>query len=453
MKSINKASGCAIIILLIIIASACKKFLSKKNNDNITVPTSLVDLQALLDDAFIMNSGTPSFGEASANDYFLLPEIIASLPAEYKYYYTWQPFDYFGGDWHTPAQPVYNSNLCLQYLGVVANDDQQAWNRVKGSALFFRSYYFLGLLWDYAKAWDEQTSISDPGIMLRTNPDFNKRYKRASVKECYEMIISDVREALLLLPSLPTIATRPSKAAAYGLLARTYLSMRDYEKALLYADSCLKLTDYLMNFNNATEVLVSGNVPFKVLNNETIFYSVMNKNGMGLCYPYMALVDSLLYNTYDNNDLRKVTYFRPNSGYFQFKGGYVSNPVNDLFTGIATDEMCLIKSECLVRNNKTAEGINQLNILLESRWKEGTYVPVSIIDPQQALSRVLEERRKELLFRGLRWMDIKRRNKEGANISLQRKVGNETYNLKPNDPYYALPLPIDLIRVTGIQQN
>lgn len=453
MKFINKAPKYAAIFLIILLANSCKKFLSKKNNDNITVPTTLADLQALLDDVFIMNSATPSFGEASATDYFLPSWLIEYLPVEYQYYYTWQPIDYFGGDWHTPAQPIYNSNLCLQYLGSMENNNQQAWNRIKGSALFYRSYYFLGLLWDYAKAWDNETSASDLGIMLRTSPDFNKLYKRSSVKECYEKIIADVKEASQLLPPLPSVATRPSKVAAFGLLARTYWSMRDYDNALLYADSCLMLKNDLMNFNNTAEVDISSNTPFKVLNRETIFYSVMNRNGMGICYPFIALVDSVLYRSYDSNDLRKEAYFRPNSGYYQYKGSYVSNPVNDLFTGIATDEIYLIRAECLIRNNQIEEGIIDLNTLLDTRWKEGLYVPQSITDRQEALTTVLEERRKELIFRGLRWIDIKRKNKEGADITLRRKVGNENYMLKPNDPYYALPLPIDLIKVTGIEQN
>jgi starch-binding outer membrane protein, SusD/RagB family len=68
-------------------------------------------------------------------------------------------------------------------------------------------------------------------------------------------------------------------------------------------------------------------------------------------------------------------------------------------------------------------------------------------------SSLRTERRKELTMRGLRWIDIKRLNKEGAGIVLKRLIGDKTYTLQPNDPRYALPLPADIILNTGMQQN
>ena len=66
---------------------------------------------------------------------------------------------------------------------------------------------------------------------------------------------------------------------------------------------------------------------------------------------------------------------------------------------------------------------------------------------------ILQHRRKELLMRGLRWMDIKRLNKEDADIILQRMVDNQVYSLPPNDKRYALPIPADIILHAGIEQN
>lgn len=56
-------------------------------------------------------------------------------------------------------------------------------------------------------------------------------------------------------------------------------------------------------------------------------------------------------------------------------------------------------------------------------------------------------------MRGLRWMDLKRLNKDSANIILTRQVNGQTYTLQPNDLRYALPLPEDIIQITGMQQN
>ncbi|SEM08104.1 hypothetical protein SAMN05216436_101351 [bacterium A37T11] len=56
-------------------------------------------------------------------------------------------------------------------------------------------------------------------------------------------------------------------------------------------------------------------------------------------------------------------------------------------------------------------------------------------------------------MRGLRWMDIKRLNKEGANITLTRNLNGQIYTLPPNDPRFALPIPEDVIDLSGMQQN
>jgi hypothetical protein len=68
----------------------------------------------------------------------------------------------------------------------------------------------------------------------------------------------------------------------------------------------------------------------------------------------------------------------------------------------------------------------------------------TFLTKDEALKKVLIERRKELVWRaGLRWDDIRRLNKEGANISLRRKLGNETYVLKAGSPQFAFPIPIN----------
>jgi len=56
-------------------------------------------------------------------------------------------------------------------------------------------------------------------------------------------------------------------------------------------------------------------------------------------------------------------------------------------------------------------------------------------------------------MRGLRWMDIKRLNKENRNITIKRLIGGQEFTLSPNANYYALPLPNDIIQLTGMQQN
>jgi hypothetical protein len=167
---------------------------------------------------------------------------------------------------------------------------------------------------------------------------------------------------------------------------------------------------------------------------------------------FYASIDTNLLEKYDTNDLRLMTFFFPYNGYYGFKGNYAAS-LYPSFSGIATDEMYLIRAECFARQGKVSKAIEDLNTLLLKRYRTGKYVPLSINNKEDALARILLERRKELLMRGLRWIDIKRLNKENYQITLVRKIGSQIYTLPPNSGYFALPLPDDIIRITGMKQN
>ncbi|MBX2954429.1 MAG: RagB/SusD family nutrient uptake outer membrane protein, partial [Leadbetterella sp.] len=87
------------------------------------------------------------------------------------------------------------------------------------------------------------------------------------------------------------------------------------------------------------------------------------------------------------------------------------------------------------------------------RWKKNTYVPYEFTEKDSALNIILTERRKELVFRGLRWPDLKRLNRDGANITLTRKVDGEMHTLPPNDPRYAIAIPEEVIELSDILPN
>jgi hypothetical protein len=96
--------------------------------------------------------------------------------------------------------------------------------------------------------------------------------------------------------------------------------------------------------------------------------------------------------------------------------------------------------------------MDDLNTLLIKRHSPA-FIPLTASSAQEALDIVLMERRKELLMRGIRWSDIKRLNKESRNIIPTRVINNQIYTLAPNEDRYALPLPTDIVNLTGIAQN
>lgn len=445
-----------LFLILLFAITGCKKFLDAKPDDQLAVPETLEQLQALLNYPDKMNYNlTPIFGEASTGDYYITD--AAYNAAEFREIYIWQLKEYsFANDWSEAYEVVYVSNFVLEGLQkiTVTESNRLHYNNAKGSALFHRAHNFLNLLWVYAKAYDASTANTDLGIALRSASDFNIPSVRSSVKEAYQRVLADTKEAAALLPDLSSHALSPSKAAAFALLARTYLSMRFYDSALVYANKALALKSTVMNYNNDADIPdgINASTPFKRFNKETIFYSEMGTT-FGINGIYLALIDTTLLASYNTNDLRKRAFYTGAANSYSFKGSYTGNS-NQYFTGITTAEIIYIKAECMARAGQWNEAMVLLNDLLQTRWDNTVaYVPLTASSAATALQLILAERRKELYMRGLRFIDIKRLNKEGANITLQRTIAGQTYTLPPNANYYAIPLPADIIQLTGMQQN
>ncbi|AIM37244.1 hypothetical protein KO02_11495 [Sphingobacterium sp. ML3W] len=443
---------------MLLMLTACGKYLDIQSNDAIIVPKDLVSLQKLLDNSEKMNRGIASYGEASADDFFIKQTTYDNLNEEDKRNYTWDnDMDEYDNDWARGYAPVYISNLVLDQLQDIepAPEEVGIRDQVMGSALFYRANQYLSLLWTYAKAYSVATASSDLGIVLRNSSDFNEKSTRSSVKVCYDQVIQDLRTAMVLLPDHATHVMRPSKTAAYGVLARTYLSMGRYDSAYYFADKVLEINDELLDYNNPLEVKLTTNFPFTRFNKEVIAHFQLTIISPFQNYANIQ-ADTMLYRMYSSDDLRKQAYFLTNSSpYITVKGNYSGQAgyVTYLFGGLATDEFYLVRAECLARAGKLVEAQADLNDLLVKRYRTGTFQPYQLTNQQAVLQLILQERRKELFLRGLRWSDIKRLNLEGANISIKRKIDAKEFLLEANSNRFALPLPIDIIRETGMPQN
>ncbi len=431
--------------------TGCKKFLEEKSDKKLVVPSTMNALQALLDNYNFMNTKFSAAGETSADDYYLTGADYTALPSIFnKRMYTWEKdnlFDigYNGNDWSSCYKAIYIATSVLDNLQKIERSNE--WNNLKGQALVFRASRYLDAVQTWSVPYDEQTRSKDLGLPLRLDPDFNGKSERVSVEQTYNQIITDLQSSISLLPIKPLSQTRPSKAAAYGLLSRTFLAMGQYANAGLYADSCLQLHNALLDYNILN---ASASFPIKDGNIEVIFYQAMSTPDV--LNASRAKISLTLVQSYDSNDLRNKIFFKANSdGSFTFKGNYTGS--SGRFTGITSDEMLLNRSECFARSGNISEAINDLNLLLSKRWKTGTFVPFKTTDKQYALQLILTERRKELLMRGLRWFDIRRLNKDGANIKLSRQINGQDYTLIPNSIRFALPLPEDVITLSGMQQN
>lgn len=446
-----------IFLLSCLIFASCKKYLDEKPDKALVVPTTLEDCSAILNNYSTMNSSFPVGGEAYADNYYISDAAWGGLVSqENKDSYIWKLHgSQHTNQWNPAYESIFYANVVLEALKKIVPDANQriTWNRLKGSALFFRGTYFFMLAQLYAKPYTSGTDTQELGIPLRLNPDIDIRTTRSTLKQTYDQILEDLKTSVDLLPDVTTNKALPTKAAAFGMLARVYLAIEDYTNAGLYANSCLTKYDTLLDYN---QLNAAGNAPFKIFNEEVIFQSRVSSNA--LMSSTRAKVDSNLYLTYQSNDLRKSLFFRSTgNNTYSFKGDYGGNN-NSQFNGLATDEQYLIRAECFARAGNRDLALADLNKLLKTRWRitstGSTFINYTAVDANTALELILQERRKELVFRHLRWTDLRRLNKDPKFAkTLKRNLNGQIYELPPNDIRYTLMIPQDIISRTGIEQN
>ncbi len=442
----------------ILFATSCKKqdeWLNVKSNKNDISPTTLQNYQAILDYDIYMNNNYPGLPLVSADNYYLSYTTWLGNSSYAKNAYVWAQDLYQGtvtiGDWNSPYIIVEYANIVLDGIAGIERtiQNQQDWDNVRGSALFYRAYAFYNLVSEFAKPYTTATAATDLGIPLRLSSDINEKSVRASIQECYDQIINDLKEAEQLLPANALYQSRPGKVAAEALLARVYLNMDDYVNAGLFADNALHQASDLLDFNGLT---ITSARPFPVFPNnpEIIFYATNSIFSLAIISGW---ADSILLKSYAVNDLRKTAFYKAGANGSTFKGQYSGSYAP--FGGLATNELYLIRAESSARAGNTGSAMQDLNTLLSKRWKKGTFIPYTANTADAALSKILEERRKELPFTGtLRWEDLRRLNKDNRYaITIIRMLNGETYSLAPSDPRYVLPIPENEIRLSGIQQN
>ncbi len=306
--------------LIAIFYIACDNYLDEKPNDGLVVPEGLEDLQKLLDNDEYINGGRntrgadPAIATAGADEYYLKDVDYEGGSTLLKAIYTWNkdiPWPNDTKDWVAPYRVVFYANIALEGLEKIQPTpaEQAAYNNIKGSALFYRSFQFWNLAQVFAPPFDEQQADNLPGIPLRETADISTPSRRATLKETYDKIIADLLEALPLLPDKPLVVTRPSKPAVLAMLSRVYLSMGNYEKSLEYSDASLKYDLKLIDFN---QVNATQQYPFNPTNDEVLYYSGINgvnETGHLWLINYTQYVDTNVYKLYTENDLRKNIFF------------------------------------------------------------------------------------------------------------------------------------------------
>lgn len=454
-----------IVKILIFIAGitsvgCTKDFLDAKPSSELSIPATLDNFESLLEgNAFTF--ATSALPILSADEYkYISYQAWQSTPtATERNSYIWEK-DIYGGsstvdDWALPYTAIFYANNVLAGLDKMNGDAKNTaqWSFLRGWALFERAYYLYDLARNFCKSYRSSTSTADLGLPLKLSPDISDIRQRSTLEQTYSQILADLAASRKHLDAYAPVSrrNRPSLPAVFALQARIFLSMGRYGDAEAASDSCLRVYSKLLDYRTLPQ---NTSFPFDKSNLETIFSTSTTNSYLvssSLLNPYINVHHDVL-DLYSQDDLRKKLYFKVIDGRTIFNGNYSGLNLYP-FTGLATDEVYLIKAECAARKGDISGSLKTLNSLLELRFPTESFRPLTALTSTEALKNVLDERRKELVWHGLRWSDLKRLNAEGSAISLKRSLDNKQYELLPNDPRWVFPIPVDEIILSQIEQN
>lgn len=393
----------SLLLFVIFYLTACDGFLDEKPNKSILVPESVADFEAIIDNYDNINI-TPVLPFMLSDDYWTTGSNWQNFSPWQQNAYKWSNDPFLPEDspldFSIMYKKIFSANVILDKTSENPDWPEADLNRLKGKALFWRAHGYFELAVLYLPIPGMGGESPELKLPLRSTADFGAPVEWKTSTEIFNLIISDLEESLQLLPKNTFYATQPSLYAGHALLARIHLYLGNLDQAMRHAQEVLKGDFALLDYSKLN---MNSPFPVSLFNSETILFTVMGAQST-VSGNNVAFVNPDLIGSYASDDLRSGFLVKNPAGNTYFKGGYTAK--QDIFSGIALDEIHLILAEVNVRQGRVEEGITQLNLLLEKRKKN--FIPPAVDSIDDPLEWVHDSRRKSLLFRGQRWADLKR---------------------------------------------
>lgn len=336
--------------------------------------------------------------------------------------------------------------------------DQQDLDNLKAECLFIRAISHFDMVTLYAQPYFYATgsSLEDPsqnlGIPYIFHTDPNDQSPRFTVKEVYEYIVADLKEAESLIADdytrsgVKDAKAVVSKNAIRALLSRVYLYMGEWQNAADYATLVIKSDDYSLYSKAEYLSTWTGDVGGKEVIFE-IYQDINNLANEGLSYmtyPDGAYGDCIaspeLIALYEDGDVRKELYRQDADGTdglwwtLKYEGKGVYTPDASNTSVLRLSEMYLNRAEAQVKGATVAgtSALADLNAIAEARGASAY--------PVAGMANVKNERRKELAWEGHYFFDLARWGQ-----SLERETCDNLAEANRNISFpsyrWALPIP------------
>lgn len=404
-----------------------------------------------------------------------------------------------------------------QVLAAIAERGNPArLNPQRGEALMIRAFHHFYLVNVFAKHYSEKTGDKDLGIPYIEAPEttVNPRYERLPVARVYELIRRDIEEALPMITD--NVYTAPkyhfNRKAALAFAARFYLFHRNYDKVIECADAVLgnNPEKMLRDFSNIPNVarthLAISKDYIRPDHNANLLLMVGYSQMPAVFGPYTS-GKKYMHSAYlaDTETMRaegpwgKYTSELFRLPTFAYIGGFMTQPKMPylfeytdqvagigysrcVYTALQSDETLLCRAEAYVMKGDFVNALRDLNLWLTSHttaavpltrerinafysamsfYTPDAPTPKKRINPEFTVSSeqenflycILQIRRVETVFEGLRWFDVKR---FGIVIHRRHLDANNKATVKDilriDDPRRAIQLPSEVINA-GLTPN
>nr|WP_295863996.1 RagB/SusD family nutrient uptake outer membrane protein [uncultured Chitinophaga sp.] len=440
--------------------SSCKKYLDVKPKGYV-IPQTVEDLERLLNGQN-MTRMLPTDLDMLSDDFFYKDVDKASLLKENSTQsrtYLWLPEIYttpedwkYNSAWNLMYNNIYQYNAIINNIDAADGGTPQRKAAIRAQAKLGRAWCYWYLVNLYCKPFNTATAASDPGVPWITTNDIALPIPdRSNIKATYELINTDLSAAVKELPTSAIHSYVLTRGAGFGLFARVQLLQGNYAEAAKMADSALKYNARLIDYNKIYKVqngryVPVDNPPFAdmITSPENIHVQLYTRPA-GLAGQYVSLPTVKMFEAHDLRNMFLVVDTATNKETGKLDTNYLYNGRRLYYINISitTPEMYLVRAEAKARQGKTAEAMADINLLRQNRILAAAYAPLTATDAQQAMKIVLAERRKELLFRGARWFDMRRLNNDpvfGFTAHHYLKDGT-TIDLAPNSNRYTLLIP------------
>lgn len=420
-------------IISVFLLAGCKKYLSEEPKKQASIQT-VAQLEALVDNATAF-CYEPNYTAINSTDDTEISKAlyqnnrsVGAFSVDRLQYYVWdvnglvnQVSDQL---WNGEFKKIFTANLVLTNIDQVSGDEATR-QRVKADAHFIRAYSYWVLANHYCAPYTT-ANLNSLGLPIKKTVEYTESLKRATLKETYDFILSDIVEAQkVAIDDVESLKPwRISKKAIAAFMSRFYLFTGELDNSLAQANNALASTNVkLVDFNTikagnsrsyTNPAVTQAHVELNDWQaNKFLYWSESYYTRYVYTTAQWYVPSTALVGLYDKQyDLRYKDFVIPNGG----RRFSVITPATDRYTvfadgayipaGFTRAEVLLNKAEVLARKGDVTGAMDAVNTLYIQRMSNSN-IKLTAANKDEAIKKILEERRREMPF-AMRWYDIRR---------------------------------------------